>query len=110
MAVVSVASVHDPEKPVTGLDPVMDTGFAKRSCSGEKTRPGRYRMQSERRGGIANRSPLTNPAFPVVPGPAECSSGKCQSETPKASGAPGGFGLHLEPLRASGRGHTPEQG
>jgi len=38
------------KKPVTGLDPVMDTGFAKRSCSGEKTRPGRYRMQSERRG------------------------------------------------------------
>jgi hypothetical protein len=27
------------KKPVTGLDPVMDTGFAKRSCSGEKLDP-----------------------------------------------------------------------
>jgi hypothetical protein len=33
------------KKPVTGLDPVMETGFPKRSCSSKM--PGRKSFQSE---------------------------------------------------------------
>jgi hypothetical protein len=30
---------HDPEKHALGLDPRVDTGFPKRSCSNEQSRP-----------------------------------------------------------------------
>src|SRR5580704_11500497 len=52
-----------PKKPVTGLDPVMDTGFRKRSCSAKML--GRRSIQYEAIGAVAPSTPAKSAPLPT---------------------------------------------